>query len=65
MLRPYDLLENILIDIEKGIGEGINSGFLAKKYSFFVFLLLYTFSNYVILLPYLMPELPFSAPKLR
>ena len=33
MLRPYDLLENILIDIEKDIMDDINSGFLAQKYS--------------------------------
>jgi len=28
-----DLLENVLIDIEEGIREGINSGFLAEEYS--------------------------------
>ena len=33
MLRPYDLLENVLIDIEEGIREGINSDILAEKYS--------------------------------
>ena len=33
MLKPYDLLENILIDIEKGIKEGIDSNALADKYS--------------------------------
>ena len=33
MLRPYDLLENILIDIEKNISEGVNTGTLAKEYS--------------------------------
>ena len=33
MLRPYDLLENVLIDIEKGIRKGINSGLLAEKYT--------------------------------
>jgi len=32
MLKPYDLLENVLIDIEKGIKVGINSDILAKKY---------------------------------
>jgi AraC-like DNA-binding protein len=32
MLRPYDLLENVLIDIEKGIGEGVNLNTLAEKY---------------------------------
>ena len=33
MLRPYDLLENVLTDIEKGIREGINSDSLAEKYT--------------------------------
>ena len=33
MLRPYDLLENILIDIEKCIRESINSDILAEKYA--------------------------------
>jgi len=33
MLRPYDLLENVLIDIEGSISKGINSDILAKKYS--------------------------------
>jgi len=33
MLWPYDLLENVLIDIEMGIREGINVDILAKKYS--------------------------------
>jgi len=33
MLRPYDLLNNILIDIEKGIRKGVNSSILARKYS--------------------------------
>jgi AraC family transcriptional regulator len=33
VLRPYDLLENVLIDIEKNIREGINSDFLAEKYT--------------------------------
>jgi len=33
MLRQYDLLENVLIDIEKGIREGINSDILAEKYT--------------------------------
>ena len=32
MLKPYDLLENILIDIEKGIKERIDSNALADKY---------------------------------
>ncbi|MCL2212108.1 MAG: helix-turn-helix domain-containing protein [Treponema sp.] len=34
MLKPYNLLENVLIDIENGIKENINIGSLAKKYSF-------------------------------
>jgi AraC family transcriptional regulator len=33
MVRQYDLLENILTDIEKGIKEGINLNSLAKKYA--------------------------------
>ena len=33
MLRPYDLLENVLIDIEEGIGKCIDSGILAKRYA--------------------------------
>jgi len=33
MLRPYDLLENVLIDIEEGISKDINSNILADKYS--------------------------------
>ena len=33
MLRPYDLLENVLIDIEDGIGKCIDSGILAKRYA--------------------------------
>ncbi|MDR0448274.1 MAG: helix-turn-helix transcriptional regulator [Treponema sp.] len=33
MARPYDLLENILIDIEKDICNGININILAEKYS--------------------------------
>lgn len=33
MLKPYDLLENVLIDVEKGIREGINVNALAKKYA--------------------------------
>jgi AraC family transcriptional regulator len=33
MLRPYNLLENILIDIERNIREDINSNILADKYS--------------------------------
>jgi len=32
MYTPFDLLENVLIDIEKGIGSGINADDLAKKY---------------------------------
>ena len=33
MLRQYNLLENILTDIEKGIGKGIYSGSLAEKHA--------------------------------
>jgi len=33
MLRPYNLLENVLIDIEEGIGKGIYSGMLAERYA--------------------------------
>jgi len=33
MLRPYNLLENVLIDIEEGIREGIYSGILAERYA--------------------------------
>jgi len=33
MLRSYNLLENVLIDIEEGIGDGIYSGILAEKYA--------------------------------
>ena len=33
MLKPYDLLENVLIDIEEGIRKGITSDILADKYS--------------------------------
>jgi AraC family transcriptional regulator len=33
VLKPFDLLENILIDIEQGIREGINIGALAEKYT--------------------------------
>jgi len=32
MLKPYDLLENVLIDIEKNLKEGINPEILASKY---------------------------------
>ena len=32
VLKPFDLLENVLIDIEKGIRTGINSDILAEKY---------------------------------
>jgi len=31
--KPYDLLENVLIDIEEGIRKGINADTLAQKYS--------------------------------
>ena len=33
MLRTYNLLENVLIDIEEGIGNGIYSGILAEKHA--------------------------------
>jgi AraC family transcriptional regulator len=33
MLRQYDLLENVLIDIEKGVKEGIYLNTLAEKYA--------------------------------
>ena len=33
MLRPYNLLENVMIDIEEGIGKGIYSGILAERYA--------------------------------
>jgi AraC family transcriptional regulator len=33
MLRPYDLLENVLIDIEKGIRDDINTDTLTEKYA--------------------------------
>ena len=33
MLRQYNLLENVLIDIEKGVKEGINLNALAEKYA--------------------------------
>jgi len=32
VLRPYDLLENVLIDIENGLKDGIDSGIIAEKY---------------------------------
>jgi AraC family transcriptional regulator len=34
MLKPYDLLENILLDIENGIKNNINAFILSKKYDF-------------------------------
>jgi len=34
MLKPYDLLENILFDIENGIKNNINAYILSKKYDF-------------------------------
>jgi AraC family transcriptional regulator len=34
MLKPYDLLENILLDIENGIKNSINTSILSKKYHF-------------------------------
>ena len=33
MLRQYDLLENVLSDIENAIRQGINSDILAEKYT--------------------------------
>jgi len=33
MLRQYNLLESVLIDIEKGVKEGINLNTLAEKYA--------------------------------
>jgi AraC family transcriptional regulator len=33
LLRPYDLLENVLICIEEGIRKGITSDILAEKYT--------------------------------
>ena len=33
MLRQYNLLDNVLIDIEKGIKDGINLNTLAEKYA--------------------------------
>ena len=33
MLKPYELLDNLLIDIEKGINEDINVDNLSQKYS--------------------------------
>jgi AraC family transcriptional regulator len=34
MLKPYDLLENILLDIETGIKNNINAAVLSRKYDF-------------------------------
>jgi len=34
MLKPYDLLENLLLDIENGIKNNINVSVLSKKYGF-------------------------------
>jgi AraC family transcriptional regulator len=34
MLKPYDLLENILLDIENGIKNNINAAVLSRKYNF-------------------------------
>jgi len=33
MLKPYDLLQNVLIDIESGLEKGIYPGILAERYS--------------------------------
>jgi hypothetical protein len=32
MLKPYELLENILLDIENGIKSNLNASVLSKKY---------------------------------
>ena len=32
MLKPYELLENVLLDIENGLKENINCRSLAEKY---------------------------------
>jgi len=32
VLRPYDLLENVLIDVEKGVRKGVSVTTLAEKY---------------------------------
>ncbi|MDR0301374.1 MAG: helix-turn-helix domain-containing protein [Treponema sp.] len=34
MLKPYELFENILLDIESGIKNNINTSILSKKYNF-------------------------------
>jgi len=34
MLKPYDLLENILLDIENGIKNNINASILSKRYNY-------------------------------
>jgi len=34
MLKPYDLLENILLDIENGIKNNINASVLSRKYNY-------------------------------
>jgi len=34
MLKPYDLLENILLDIERGIKNNINASVISKKYDY-------------------------------
>ena len=33
MIRKYDLLKNVLIDIEEGIRDGINADIIAKKHT--------------------------------
>jgi AraC family transcriptional regulator len=33
MIRTHDLLKNVLIDIEKGIKNGINTDIIAKKHT--------------------------------
>jgi len=34
MLKPYDLLENVLLDIENGIKNNINASVISRKYGF-------------------------------
>jgi AraC family transcriptional regulator len=34
MLKPYDLLENILLDIENGVKNNVNASILSRKYNF-------------------------------
>jgi hypothetical protein len=34
MLKPYELLENVLLDIEGGIKNNINTQILSQKYDY-------------------------------